>query len=460
MKKIALLSILLLSINLSAQQVIEKIFDFSREDFVRDMTKLEDGNLLILALKGQFPQRWQLYIILNENGDTLSVVSTDNHRAFGIVQIDSLYCETGFFESPTGSITMRDAEFNTVLHRAFGEMSVDAYYLGRPYKTLNNRIILEMSYSNIDFNVSYQYIIVFNPSDLSIVWSTPSIERVYSFIELADSTVICSGYNGSNGSKIELSRYDNVGNQLYATNFGDQAYDDNTQVQTIVYEDNVFLMCRQDIYNLEENNLQLYKVNTETGKPLWSKPFFQNYNAKITSSCNGFGNNMIVTGTCTKNSAPAAFIFTFNSNGDSISTIFIDNFYKLTPIKIISNNESIYLTGEIQYVNDSIDIYFLKAPLDTTYISSIITPVRNINNFNVYPNPAKDVLWITTNTTNANERYIVATSIYGTHNYAIYLNSSINNTQIDISNWSEGMYMFALYENGELIKTKKVVILK
>lgn len=460
MKKIVLLFVLVTSINLSAQQVVEKIFDFSFRDYARDMTKLEDGNLLILASKGHPYNSRQLYMKLNENGDTISVVETDYYYAHGIVQIDSFYYETGYYGVPGGAIIMRDTEFNPILIREFGEMHGAVYSLGRPFKTMNNNLILSMSYYHPYSDIAFQYIKVFNSSNLNNIWRTSSVDMVYSFVELTDGNILSSGYDVSNNdTKIDLSLYDSVGNQLYISNFGNWDFGFKSQIQTLVFEDNAFLMCRENIYNLDENHLQLYKVDIESGLPQWSKSYFHNYNAKISTSCNGFGNNMIVAGTCIKDSVGAVFIFTFNSLGDSISTIFIDDFYKLVPYKIISNDESFYLTGYIEYEDYSSDIYFLKAPLDTTYISTVSSLEQNYN-FNISPNPANNVIWLTTNSENAKVMQLSAISINGLNVFHKDLISGVRKHKIDISIWPQGVYVLSLYDNGELLQTKKVVVLK
>jgi len=444
MKKIIILFVLLISINLTAQQVVEKVFSFGWRNDVSDLTKLEDGNLLMIANSS-------LYLFLDINGDSISSAIIGDSPT-GVVQIDSFYFESGWASPSGGSLTKRNQDFNFVLGREFGAMGTASASVGRINKTISNNVLLNYILYHESGN-TYYYLGKYN-TDLGQLWRIPA-SKIFSYIEYIDESVLISSLGSS--SKIRLLRIDSVGNTIYSSIFG--SCNQTSQIQTFYYDDNAFLLCREDPNNGTENHLELYKVDVESGAPLWTKSYFHGYNAKITSSCKGYENNMIVTGTCKKDNAMTAFIFTFNSNGDSISTMFIDSYTPLVPIKIISSEGYFYLVGNIYEGGHSKDIYFLKAPLDTTYISNINVPTEKYNYFNAYPNPAKNNLWVTTNSTTSNKRQLIATSINGTHIYTIDLNTSINNNQIDISKWSDGIYILGLYENG-LMKTKKIVILK
>jgi len=75
------------------------------------------------------------------------------------------------------------------------------------------------------------------------------------------------------------------------------------------------------------------------------------------------------------------------------------------------------------------------------------------SNFSVYPNPAKDVLYIK-NTNNA-QSYVLINNIIGQTVKKVELKSEI--TKVNISNLESGVYIYTLYENNKVSTSKKLI---
>ena len=77
--------------------------------------------------------------------------------------------------------------------------------------------------------------------------------------------------------------------------------------------------------------------------------------------------------------------------------------------------------------------------------------------FNLYPNPANDVLNISFQNTIINEKQIRI--FEGIGKICYQKNISSNSLRIDISDYTEGIYLFEVIENGNRT-TKKIIKLK
>ena len=80
--------------------------------------------------------------------------------------------------------------------------------------------------------------------------------------------------------------------------------------------------------------------------------------------------------------------------------------------------------------------------------------------FDAYPNPANANVVVKHNFTNQNveNAQIVLTSLTGAVIETIAINPFENGTTIDISNLSQGVYLYSLKANGKVYTTKKLIV--
>jgi hypothetical protein len=108
---------------------------------------------------------------------------------------------------------------------------------------------------------------------------------------------------------------------------------------------------------------------------------------------------------------------------------------------------------------DSVDVYFSHgAPCEVT---SNNLKVNTKNDFNIYPNPSKDVVNIHLNSSNISAGKIVITNVLGQEIYKEEVKGNISNSiKFNVSNLDAGLYFVSLYENNKIQNTKKLQIVK
>ncbi len=140
--------------------------------------------------------------------------------------------------------------------------------------------------------------------------------------------------------------------------------------------------------------------------------------------------------------AGSGFVSYLWSTGDTIQSITVD-----------TNGVGLGLTAYWVHVTDA-----NCSGGDTINVTWITNPgfseLQNKEIFNVYPNPAKDKLFLST--TGINNNYVI--SIYDMKGQLIYSkNLKSNHLEIDISNWSSGFYQIVYHSESKYI-VKKLII--
>ena len=101
-------------------------------------------------------------------------------------------------------------------------------------------------------------------------------------------------------------------------------------------------------------------------------------------------------------------------------------------------------------------------PGGTCFIWTFVSVPENESEtgFIVSPNPAKGKLVISVQGFNGQAGILKAFNLFGQEIYNKTISSNISKHEIDISNWQPGIYVFSLYEEGELLQTDKVVVVR
>jgi hypothetical protein len=106
-------------------------------------------------------------------------------------------------------------------------------------------------------------------------------------------------------------------------------------------------------------------------------------------------------------------------------------------------------------------IYHHISVTDTLIIKvklSSLVAVNNINEIKIYPNPAKDYIWIDYgNYSNMNNYSMKISNMLGQVVYN--QNVTQQKVQIDLNSWTgKGTYLVELFDNGQLIEVKKIIL--
>ena len=450
-KNVSLVYILFVSVLVLGQPLVETVFDFNNVDYVNDIIELEEGGFLILGATTIDGVGKNVFIRINDNGDTLWT-KIKPYYGYSIVQYDSLYYYisgsyisgvTGFSD---GVLNKLDNNFNRLWIKTFSSNTA-WMKLSNIKKSRNNELLLNWYRIFDDWQTPPLECLNAYDTSGNALWGAGCSMAMKDFEQLPNKNLIKLGKDGY-GYNDYVRVYDSAGNYVYNIDLVGHGYTILNEI--ILSGDTAFIIGRED------GIIRVHKIETDTGVVVWEKQYFD---GNVVSACNGMENQMLITGTSTIDNNISAYVFRINSEGDSLSTSVIDKFYNLQPRKIISNNENFYLIGTIEYEDESKDIYFLKAPLDTVLVGGreiISGKLQDL--FNVYPNPAKTKITVSLQFAGQQAISLRTYNLNGQEIYNKTISSNSTKHEIDISNWQPGIYVLGLYEKGDLLQTRELVV--
>lgn len=114
-----------------------------------------------------------------------------------------------------------------------------------------------------------------------------------------------------------------------------------------------------------------------------------------------------------------------------------------------------YIKKEDIEIIEFVDDVFPTNHVETNPLVNDIQPIENpISLFNVYPVPANNVVNITTE---ASESFNL--DLFDENGKRILsVNNSLSRYQMNVSDYTAGMYYLLIYQNGKAVETKKIII--
>ncbi len=437
----------------NSQTMVETIFDFGDFDVVTDIIKLEDEGFIILGETTTDSVHKSFFIRLNDNGDTLWTKLTPYYGSY-IVEYDSSH----YYLSGTKKINSLNYSTIAKLDKSLSVIWMKSRW-GKSFK--------------IDKNINGHLVLIYTsdppseyPPDAEInIYDTNGnlIMEKGHFMFMADLDILsngnmfCTGVDGYQEVRYRYSMWDTTGSQLFASDT-DDTY--TYGITGVLFHDTAIV-----INNLWEStsfyNLKISKMDSESGAILFEKVYLRLQNPRHFTADTGLNNQLLVAGSYEyAENKTGIFIFTFTSNGDSISTSYIDKFRYIRPSKIITYDDSYYLIGvKSNGYNTYSDVYFLKAPLDTVMVSIYDNRIFTQECFEVSPNPANSKLYFTL------EDLASGTEIRLNNNSGIMVNAikilpGQKKYEMNISSLSPGLYVAILMDKGRILDRIKVVISK
>jgi len=454
-KLISLFAFLLVSGILLSQNFVEKVFDFNEIDRAYDIMQLDEGGFLILASTTENGVGKSVFIRLNANGDTLWTKKRQ-YYGYSIVQYDtSTYYVAGSYSGSNGYkygvLNKLDSNFDRTWVRTF-PYSYGDIRLSNLKKNLNNKLTANYYIKTDDENVApVEQINVYDSSGVQID-SFVDCMYIADYEQLANKDyVVATKYeNGYYPDFVEFR--DSSGSLKNKIDVSDLT---NGQTEIVLNNDTVYVIGGYDNFKVIDG-VVIYRLDPDYDDLSWNMQYASL--TGIVSGCNGSDNSILVLGNV-DGSRSSAYILNVSSSGDSISTSIIDKFPTIYPVKIISNEESYFMIATIEYEDESRDVYFLKAALDTVLVD-IEEPTRIVDNnyFSLYPNPASSQVNIVFNCEFINGMSLVVNNISG----KIFLEKKIINGKksilINVEEWKSGVYVVALYKGNEHLQSLKVMV--
>lgn len=454
MKKLVFIICLLgFSLFVSSQPLVEKIFDFDNIDYASDIINLEEGGFLILGSTTIDGVGMNVFIRINENGDTLWT-KTKPYYGNSIVQYDAshYYIAGSYTDGETGYsygvLSKIDQNCDRIWLRTY-PYSYGYSRLSNLKKSSNGELVLNWYRILEDWQTPPMECLNAYDTSGNVLWSADCSMVMNDFEQLPNENYIKLGKNDYGIHYDFISTYTSTGNYIDGLSLGDNSSAILNEI--VLYGDTAFIAGTGDAINI-------FKIDTENSELIWQKEYLI-YFCNIKSAYNGLNNEILITGNYKVDSYFQTFILTINSNGDSISTSYIDKFHIMNPAKIISNDESYYLIGTIENEDESKDIYFLKAPLDTVLVSTKeINHTLVPNHFQISPNPANNNVNFSIDIENHTELQIRIANINGIGVYNKLIAPNQTQHQIDISAWQSGIYIITLLQDGKILQREKLIV--
>jgi hypothetical protein len=126
--------------------------------------------------------------------------------------------------------------------------------------------------------------------------------------------------------------------------------------------------------------------------------------------------------------------------------------------------DTVARTGQVTYTfydeNNPSDSVSMTVTYVTTATFSVYEQEAQKISFKVYPNPAKDVVWIDMQNIKSSNVSIVVNDVIGNNILEKNIRNYGNREQIDIGGLRAGFYFFSMYDNGKLIGTKRIQVIQ
>lgn len=436
----------------TAQPLVEMVFDFDNGDFVADIIKLEENGFIILGVTNIMGTGKNIFIKLNNNGDTLWTKITPYYGS-SIVEYDSSFYYIAGSASGVGTLTKINKNLNKIWTKSY-PYGYGPSRLSMIRKTQNQQLITNYYYKWDVPTEPPRECLRSHDTSGTVLWSGDCYMVVDDIEQSQNSNFMRVAKSYYDDYKDYIIVEDSSGNFIYLKNLLGGW---NSRLEEIVfYSDTAFVIGYDRINDEDSRFMKVFKVGIDSGNIFWQNIYIDPV-GDISSACNGINNQILVTGRLLKDGIMVAYIFSFDSSGDSISTSYIDKFSDLRPVKIISYENSYYLVGTIYNDDESKDIYYLKAPLDTVLVNIPETSEVRKDMFKVMPNPASNKLNITLNTLAAGTEIRLYNSAGIVIRVIDLLPFQIEYI-VDISSLPTGMYVAIMLDEGSVQDKVKVVI--
>jgi len=450
---------------LFSQSSTETFFDFDYTDYMTDIVDTDNGGYLIVSYS-KFDSYYfsiQNLIKIDENGNVLEIISDSTYLGNDVVQYDD---STFYFAGTLYSdsyITKTDSEYNIIWQDV--NHSDNSYYSNYQITKLNDNYLAYIEVAR-PLGTEWPQLRRDNIIDTSGQLMNETPHYSYGLTALNDSVFYEFGQDNwdDSTSYVTLRKLSSTMpfEQDTTYNFNKLLNVSNYNNQVITNSDTTYVINNPKY----TDSVVIMATDANSGDSLFTKYIHLNERPYLKSVCITDNNELLILGYMRKNGVGGnynAFILKTNSVGDSISISYIDKFFSLLPIKIVSKGDFMFILGNIKldetnyYLSDG---YLLKAPIDTVMVSTRQYQSNEFvgDNFKVFPNPANSYISISLRKNNYQDCKIVVNDIFGRE----VLNKNIpmekSELKIDISNQKNGIYFISLFEKGKLLQTEKVVV--
>ena len=362
----------------------------------------QNGNFIIGSHVGDFPNGQAFYFIVNGHGDTLQTFSYANATLncvrqtadSGFIFIGDSCCER------TACVYKTDRNGNIQWKTAF--ISEENGTWGAAVIPVENNYFV--GYVN-DGDGSENYCHIVKLDSIGRILRDTVLNNVSTgfllnpnFMNLTADKGIISVVTFYVGG-IHLFRIDSSNNILWRKRFRDTSanyiFDGSIAIET---NNNNYLIIGSKNSLYSETNKGLLIVTNSSGDSLWSKIYeFPNASLNFKTGIEDSYGNYYIAGNYSSTSTRSLILLKTNSNGDTLWTRQFLGLGKAYPSSItLDSLQNPVIIGSTADSINQFYIYLVKADTSGNIITEIIENNNQaINRINIYPNPVRNVLYIT-----------------------------------------------------------------
>ncbi|HEY9115451.1 MAG TPA: T9SS type A sorting domain-containing protein [Bacteroidales bacterium] len=439
--------IFLLAFNVQSQDIIEKLYDYSEQEYVRDIVKCDDGGYFILG--ASYMGNWRaIFLKIDNNGDVLFYKMLTQFYPSKMIKNNNGYYAVGYIANPSNGFPIGQL---VCLNESGNVLWTKEYpYTYYSYLTDIVRldsgdllIIKELSLTEQDYELMRSDSLgnnkwikdTYGNNDIIINTNNEIVLTGNEFQDLPEPQ-----FDDTNWPTLE--KFDFEGTKILKA---DYPYMNWGSSISSGYDGNNYYMAT------DNHDYELCKLDNN-GDTIWTRNYDNNYS--IHSFCNVDGDLMLATGSF----GSKLFILSFSTNGDSLNLFVKDNYQKQSGTKLFIDNDSVVLIGNVGYDNSSkVDMCFLKMPLN--YLITGIKEKTSNDNFSLslFPNPFSTQFTLE-NLPENKQMELVLMNTFGQIAYRKALLGGQPQQRITFNQaLASGLYILKIYSDKKLLFTQKVV---
>jgi len=382
--KIRLICIgIFLNLSLSSQPlVLEKVFNFSSNDALIDFIPTEDQGFVMIGSSSNN----SFVMKLDLNGDLLwkNIIGTSGDYFTQIIQTQNSDLLITGQQSGDAVLLRLSNSGDSISSIYYHYMIYENSFIGI-IELENEDLIIAERREQDGGNQPPRVFLMGLSSEGSFKWlqDIGDEDYPYSIILTENSNIVVTGLDDWwDGTKIWISSYDSLGNQL------NEIIMDGLSGHQIIESSNGYLYAA--VYGISSNgNYKAVKLDSDCVLEWKLNNYYNGYDWYFNTICQLEPNRFAIGGSIQN----ILEIIIFNENGDSISSFTFNDYIKQHAKRMFSNQTSITVGANIKYSSNNNSILVFQLLIDSLYTSNNSSNLqsRKTNPF-IFPNPAEKVI--------------------------------------------------------------------
>ncbi len=374
---------IVLTLSLYSQTIaLEKVYNWSTSDVIKDFIPTDDNGYALLGISG-----FNSFVLkLDSNCDSLwtYIIDTNTNPASQLQIIQSMNSDL--------IIASKIDEKGFLLRLSSSGDSITSITWPPQYEKTSFIGVLEQNNGDLIVNHRIEQNGGYAPpiatlrcysSDGNLKWSQGlGYNYPNDIILTSDNEIVATGVHDDwSTMQIWIAKFDSIGNTIYSHNMGSDA---GMQIIESSSED---LYAAVNGYSAPQGTYDAIKLSSD-GTEQWKLYDNNGSDGSYSTICELEPSYFAIGGT----KDGALLIKVINENGDSISNFTYSDHHSQHAIRIFTDDEHLVVGAGKKDTNNNRSILIVKILLDSLYIGTNHIYNENYNILAVFPNPATDIV--------------------------------------------------------------------